>query len=115
MKLAIVGSREFTDYNLLEKTILQKYNNIEAIVSGGAIGTDKLAERFANKHGIPTIIHKPDWKTYGKSAGYIRNKLIVDDCDEVIAFWLNQSKGTKLTIDIAKEKGKPCEAIVIDE
>lgn len=42
-----------------------------------------------------------------------RNKLIVDECDCVLAFWDGQSHGTKFTIDYAKEKGKPIKIINI--
>ena len=36
-----------------------------------------------------------------------RNKLIVDECDCVLAFWDGTSRGTKFTLDYAKEKNKP--------
>lgn len=108
MKLAIVGSRTFTNYNVLEKFILDNINiqNIEQIISGGAIGADKLGEVFAKKYSIPTIIFKPDWNLYGKKAGFLRNNDIIGACDTVIAFWDGESKGTKHSIDISKEMGK---------
>jgi hypothetical protein len=52
MNVAIIGSRSFKDFDLLEKYI--SYNidikNISTIISGGAIGTDHLAEVFAKKY-----------------------------------------------------------------
>jgi len=105
MNIAIVGSRTFNNYNLLETELL-KYDNINFIISGGAIGADRLAEKFALKYNIKTIIYKPDWGKYGKSAGYIRNKDIVNHADVVIAFWDGQSKGTKHSIDIATATNK---------
>jgi hypothetical protein len=42
-----------------------------------------------------------------------RNKLIVDECDCVLAFWDGQSHGTKFTLDYAKEKNKPIKIIQI--
>ena len=101
MKLAIVGSRTFTNYDLLEKTILENFNigDIEQIISGGAIGADTLAEQFAKKYNIPIIIFKPDW-SFGKMAGLLRNNDIIGASDTVIAFWDGVSKGTKNSIDI---------------
>ena len=80
---------------------------IDTIISGGAKGADKLAEKYALERGIPVTVHEPDWDLHGRSAGYIRNKLIVQDADEIIAFWDRHSKGTKHTIDIAEKANKP--------
>lgn len=44
MILAIVGSCTFTNYDLLEKSILDnfKVEDIKQIVSGGALGADTM-------------------------------------------------------------------------
>lgn len=102
MKLAIVGSRSFMDYKKLKTSILENYKieTITKIVSGGAKGADYLAELFATEFSISTEIYIPDWSKFGKSAGMIRNKSIIENCDEVIAFWDGKSKGTKNSIDL---------------
>lgn len=97
MKIAVVGSRSFRNYDLM-KNILNEYN-ISLIISGGAYGADRYAERYADEHGLKTLIFYPEWEKYGKQAGYIRNKLIVENADLVVAFWDGISKGTKHTID----------------
>lgn len=104
MVVGIVGSRDFYDYEYLCKIM----NNIHAttIVSGDARGADSLGERFATTFGIPLIKHIPNWDLYGKSAGMIRNKLIVADADMVVAFWDDVSTGTKNSIDLAKKTNK---------
>ena len=107
MKYAIVGSRTFNDYQFLKDT-LDQYDDINLIVSGGAYGADKLAERYAKEHGIDTKIFIPEWSKYGKSAGYKRNRLIIGYSDIVIAFWDGVSKGTKHDIDIADELNIKC-------
>lgn len=103
MKLAIIGSRSFSDYNYLEKICneFRKIENVDAVVSGGASGTDTLAEIWANKNNIRTKIFKADWKKYGNSAGVVRNKNIIKSADVVLAFWDNESRGTKHSIDLA--------------
>jgi len=108
MKIAIVGSRTFNDYDLLEKIIYKQMcvSSINLIVSGGAKGADYLAERFAKKHNIPIQIFQAEWNKYGKGAGYIRNKLIIENVDIVFAFWDGKSKGTKHSINLAKKENK---------
>lgn len=108
IKLAIVGSRGFNDYDLLEKTINENYkiDQIEAIVSGGARGADSLGEKYAEKNNINKEIHLPDWKKYGRGAGFVRNKDIVDACDSIILFWDGSSKGTMHSMRLAQKAGK---------
>ena len=105
MKLAVVGSRTFHDFEFL-KEILQ-FHVCSQIISGGAQGADRLAKRYAAENGILYREHLPHWDRDGKAAGYIRNKLIVDDCDELVAFWDGTSKGTLYSINLALEGGKP--------
>jgi hypothetical protein len=106
MNLGIVGSRTFNNYDLLKIEIFKLYSidSIKCIVSGGANGADKLAEKFANEFNLDKKIFLPDWNKYGKKAGYIRNKEIVDYSDKLIAFWDSKSPGTKITIELAKNK-----------
>ena len=62
--LAIVGTRTFNDYKLLKKKVdeINKKTKINMIVSGGAKGADKLAEKYAKENKIPTKIFIPNWK-----------------------------------------------------
>lgn len=109
MKIAIVGSRNFKDYDLL-KDIMQGYEP-SAIVSGGATGADLLAEKYAKESGIKLVIFKPNWKRYGRAAGPMRNKKIVEASDMTVAFWDGKSRGTLSTITITKKAGKPVNVI----
>lgn len=108
----IVGTRTFIDYNKFYNTI-SHIQDMTHIVSGGAEGTDKLAERYARDRNIPITVIKPQWELYGKSAGPIRNRQIVEASDVIIAFWDYSSKGTKSTIDISNKLGKPCYVVNI--
>jgi hypothetical protein len=111
MNIAIVGGRDFSDYNLLKKTILDSGIEIKQIISGGASGADSLACKFAQEFKIPIIEFIPDWDKYGKSAGYKRNIDIITAADWVFSFWDYKSKGTKLSIDISRQLKKPLEII----
>jgi hypothetical protein len=111
--LGVIGSREFNDYAYLSK-ILSWYD-IKEIVSGGANGADSLAAKYANEHDIPLKEFLPDWAKYGKPAAYVRNKLIVENSDEIIAFWNQASRGTEMCIKLAEELGKPVSIFWPDE
>ena len=104
MRVAVIGSRSFDDYPTLVKHLDSL--KISCIVSGGARGADKMAEIYAKERGIPTQIFPADWDTYGKKAGFIRNRDIVENCDLLVAFWDGESKGTKNSISIAKRINK---------
>ena len=113
MKIAIVGSRTFTNQNIVNMTMdrfVDQYqyenNPVSLIVSGGAKGADTCGENYAKNTKIPTKIILPDWSKYGKSAGFKRNIDIVLACDTVIAFWDEKSKGTLDTIRKAKANKK---------
>ena len=104
IKIAVVGSRGFDDYGLLSSKLRKCIPFI--LVSGGAIGADSLAEKFADEHSLEKKIFPAEWKKYGRSAGYRRNITIVENSDLVIAFWDGVSKGTNHTINISKKRGK---------
>lgn len=72
----IVGSRSFSDYGLLAAKcdlLLRNWGSV-VIVSGGARGADALAKRYAMDRGYRYKEFPADWDTYGRRAGYIRNR-----------------------------------------
>lgn len=114
-QLAIVGSRDYTDYLSFTEHV-DKYiavHQVTAIISGGARGTDTLAQKYALDHNIEFMVFPADWKRYGKSAGPMRNKLIVENCDAVLAFPSKESIGTFDTIRKAQQMDKPVQIINI--
>ena len=109
MRLAIIGSRDCPPIDIEGQL---KYIP-DTIVSGGARGADTYAREFAQKHNLNLIEFLPEYDKYGRSAPLIRNKLIVENCDCLIAFWDGKSRGTKFTLDYAKQLGKPVKIVMI--
>ncbi len=108
-RVAIIGSRSLTNVDISK--FVPK--NTTEIISGGARGIDTLAEKYADKNGIPKIIIKPDYKKYGRYVAPLkRNAVIVKLADVIIALWDGKSRGTKYTIDHAKKCGKPTKIYV---
>ena len=110
MKIAIVGSR-----NLI-------VNHFEAylpadcteIVSGGAKGIDTCVRLWAEARGIPVTEYLPDYASFGRAAPLVRNRLIVNNADAVVAFWDGKSRGTAYTVNYAQKQGKPVTVISLD-
>lgn len=106
MNVAIVGSRDWKYIDLVRAAV-KSLDKDDVVISGGARGVDTIAENFAKKRGLEVLIFEADWDRHGKAAGYIRNKEIVKAADRIIAFQLDESKGTQHTIDLARKAGKP--------
>lgn len=108
MRIAVIGSRSITSVDIgryLPETC-------DEIVSGGAVGVDRLAEEYARKEGIECTVILPEYERYGRAAPIVRNKEIVELADLVLAFWDGSSRGTLSVIKYAKQVGKPCEIII---
>lgn len=104
-RVCISGSRGFKRLDKVEAWMDHMEAGNTLIVHGGAVGVDQKAEAVAKSKGIATEVWKPDWEKYGKAAGPMRNRDMVQTCDCLIAFWDGKSRGTKSTIDAAKEFG----------
>jgi len=106
--IGIVGSRRRNapeDFQTCWNTFVKIYEPGDKIVSGGCPqGGDSFAEIIAGKFGLSElngglIIHRADWKRYGKRAGFIRNTDIAMDADVVIAIVASdRTGGTEDTI-----------------
>lgn len=93
------------------KKVLDKHY-ISQIVSGGAIGADTLAARYAQENSLPLVEFFPCYTKYGKKAPFVRNKQIVQSSDIIIAFWDMKSTGTAHSLNYAKQLKK--KSIVVD-
>ncbi len=104
-RLAVVGNKDFENYNFIEKH-LRVITTPDLIISGGALGVDSMAIRFAEYNNIPWIYYPPDYNQFNYEAKQLRDRIIVDQCTELIAFWDGICEGTKYTINYALACGK---------
>ena len=110
MRVAIIGSRHI--HNVDDKAILRHLpKNAHTIVSGGAVGVDAFAERFAKAHNFNFIKIMPEYERYGRKAPIIRNRKIVESADLVLAVWDFHSRGTANTIAVCIELGVPVKIV----
>lgn len=110
MKVVISGSRSILNKELVESYLNEFNPKIEFLICGYdpkkrlPKGVDEIAYRWAINKGIPVDTFPANWEKYGKMAGRLRNKQMVDCGDVLIAIWDGQSTGTLSTITYWKEK-----------
>ena len=109
MRVLVCGDRYWNDWQYLYDTLDELKDKIDVIIEGEAPGADTMALRWAKDSGIPVERYPAQWDKYGKSAGPIRNKQMLDEGkpDLVIAFHANisASRGTKNMISQAQAAG----------
>jgi hypothetical protein len=104
-RVIIAGGRDYNNYAELERKMDKLLSNIKddiVIVCGMARGADTLGEQYGKQRGYKINYFPADWKTFGKSAGYIRNQEMAENADALVAFWDGKSRGTANMIDIAQ-------------
>ena len=111
MKLLIVGSRSITNFDLSPHIRV----GVDTIISGGACGVDRLAEQYADLHGLSKYIIRPRYDIYGRAAPIVRNQQMADIADEVLVIWDGVSKGTQHTLKYTKKINKPTVLIVVNK
>lgn len=109
MKIAIIGSRSINIENLEEYLP----NNVTEIVSGGARGVDKSAEKFAKQNKLKLTLFLPEYDKYGIAAPIKRNLQIIKYADKVLAFWDGKSKGTENVIKTCQKIKKDITVIIV--
>lgn len=118
----VAGSRSFEHYMMFCDRMnyyLKNLKNCEIhIITGGAIGADSLAIRYAKEHNYPVHIFPANWNNDGLKAGYIRNRYMHEFFASVkpenkacICFWDGKSKGTAHNFELCKEFNTPLRVV----
>jgi len=107
MRILVCGSRrvditveDISNVFKVLSTLLDEFS-IHEIISGGAIGPDRVAIEWAKQNSCGFNVYDASWAVYGRSAGMIRNKEMVEKCDICVGFWDGKSRGTEFTLDCA--------------
>jgi hypothetical protein len=93
-KVIVAGPRDYNNYTAVCDAILDSGVDVTEVVSGGAKGVDSLGERWAKENDVPVKKFVADWNKYGRSAGPLRNKEMVNYADTLIAIVPYTSPGT---------------------
>ncbi len=110
MRVLVCGDRKWRDgmriYNVL--CSMKADHPDLSIIEGGAEGADTYAYQAADSLRLPCISVHAEWEKYGRKAGPIRNRKMLDlQPDLVLAFHSNlqASRGTKDCVREAERRG----------
>ena len=109
MKVIVAGSRDISDYKLVVDTIVSSgwVEDITEIVSGCAVGVDRLGEQWARANDIPVKEMPANWTLEGRKAGPMRNKQMAEYADAAVIIWDGKSAGTRNMIENMIRRKKP--------
>ena len=118
MIVLVCGSRNWKNKQIIYDALVKLHDHsVTTIIEGEAKGADLLAREAALKLGIEVIGVPAVWEKYGKAAGTIRNRRMLEIMmpDLVLAFHedFNNSKGTGDMVKVAKKNKIP--VIVIND
>lgn len=75
------------------------------LISGAARGADTAALDYAVVNWMLFEEYPADWETYGKKAGFIRNKKMLDEGKPNVVVAFPGGKGTAGMVTLAKKAG----------
>lgn len=111
MRVLVAGCRSYT-YDIIIDALIAGLPEVikedVVIVNGQAPGADVLADDLAKGYGIDRDPYPADWDKYGKAAGPIRNKQMLDEGkpDIVVAFLDRPEEDSKGTRNMIKQAEK---------
>jgi predicted polyphosphate/ATP-dependent NAD kinase len=100
MKVIVTGGRTYDNASKI-KEVLDNLNPT-LIVQGGATGADALAKIYAEQNSIPFKTYQADWEKHGRSAGPIRNNIMVLENQDATVVAFPGGSGTRSCINLAK-------------
>lgn len=114
MRILFTGSRTWDNVATIIGAVqlevwLAEAKQEETVFVHGACprGADKIADDLAKQWGVAVETHPADW-SIGRSAGFVRNKQMVDlGADVCLAFIKDNSRGATHTANLAKAAGIP--------
>lgn len=107
MYVVITGSRGWTDKTIIYNSLYLARMELGdfTLLEGGAKGADALGRLCAEELGLEFKTIKAEWKKYGRGAGAVRNRVMVDmEPRLVLGFALNDSPGTSDCVMYARGK-----------
>ncbi len=108
-RVLVTGSRTWDDEAVIKDALLRTYIHFGAfrLVHGTARGADRMAAKAARVlPGVKIEGHPAQWNRHGHSAGFVRNKHMVDlGAALCIAFIKDDSAGATMCAGLAEAAG----------
>jgi hypothetical protein len=113
VRILITGSRDWEDVGAVEQAMVKaalgvQYEQVTLVSGNCPTGADRIAEDVAMNLGMSVERHPARWDVLGKRAGFVRNvEMVSTGADVCLAFCRNNSRGTRMTIELARKAGIP--------
>ena len=115
--ILVTGARDWSNREIIMQT-LKRFATCDDVVfiHGNCVGLDQAAAQVAQELQFTIESYPAMWATYGRAAGPVRNKQMVDRLLEyqklgrnIVAFAfhnnLQESKGTKQCVSLLQREG----------
>jgi hypothetical protein len=112
-RVLVCGGRDFDDVRLAYSTLDSFLDGADemTLAHGGARGADSIGGQWAVFRGVPVVVYPADWARHGRSAGPIRNALMLREFKPTIVIAFPGGKGTAHMVGIARAAGVRVEEI----
>ena len=110
MVLALFHTREFRDYDHLERVLTRlrlRLPAITQIITTGAPGADPMGARYARALGLPVQVLRPNYRRFGRDARHLLNHQALAKADALVAFHDGTSQGTLHALQEARRRRLP--------
>jgi hypothetical protein len=117
VSILVSGSRDWPYPGIIRQAIddirLSRPKHFITLIHGDCpSGADFQAKTYARELRIPIEAHPADWTAYGRAAGPLRNRKMVEILNDrtlpiFLGFILDQSRGTKGTFQLVQNLHLP--------
>lgn len=105
LRTIIAGSRSFNDFATMQEMMETVPWTISAVLNGTAPGADTMGAKWAKHNQSISVINYPaPWEEFGRRAGMMRNIVMADNADALVAIWDGRSRGTAQMIEEATKR-----------
>lgn len=104
MKVLVCGDRNWTDREAIHRYLNElRSAGYTEVIEGGARGADTIAGEEALKLHFSVSHFPAQWNKYGRAAGPIRNRKMLDQKPQLVVAFHNDIEHSKGTADCIKE------------
>jgi hypothetical protein len=112
-RVLVCGGRDYSGYVRLRRVLdavhegVRNEGKVLVIIHGNARGADLLADQYAREKSLKVLSFPADWTNHGRSAGPIRNKLMLTSGQPHVIIAFKGGNGTADMIQQGKTAGVP--------
>jgi hypothetical protein len=107
MRVVVFGGRDFHKQDLAFRALdqIDAQYGIDLVIDGKANGADKIGNLWAVIRGKETERYPADWAKFGRAAGVIRNRQMIEEGNPEMGIAFPGGRGTENMKKQLKEHG----------